>query len=92
VLTKLHVAYSRAQAEKRYVQHLLAEQGAEVAAAIGAGGHVYVCGDGAHMAKDVHAALVSLLVAHAGVSEAAAGEQLAAMTKEGRYVRDVWVA
>ena len=39
-----------------------------------------VCGDGAAMAKDVHAELESSLSAAA----------LKAMKEEGRYVRDIW--
>lgn len=92
VLTKLHVAFSRAQAQKRYVQHLVIEAGAEVAAVLQGGGSVFVCGDGAHMAKDVHAALTAALAEHAGLDEAAAAEHLACMAREGRYVRDVWMA
>ena len=52
---------------------------------------VYVCGDGANMAKDVHGALVDALAVHVdGMDEKRASEMLMAMTKEGRYVRDIW--
>ncbi len=43
-LTQFDVAFSRDQREKRYVQHLLAENASKVAAWIAAGGHIYICG------------------------------------------------
>ena len=89
-LTKLRVAFSRAQDHKVYVQHLLRGDAAEVARLVAGGAHVYVCGDGAAMAKDVHAALAGVLRDQLGVSEAQAAAELAAMAKEGRYVRDIW--
>ena len=50
-----------------------------------------MCGDGANMAKDVHGALVNALAAHVdGMDEKRASDTLMAMTKEGRYVRDIW--
>lgn len=73
-----------------YVQHLLKEDAAEVAKLIAGGAYVFVCGDGAAMAKDVHAALQTILRDQLGLSEAQAAQELAAMTKEGRYVRDIW--
>jgi sulfite reductase alpha subunit-like flavoprotein len=42
------------------------------------------------MAKDVHAALLKVLVDSAGMSEADATTFLSTMTKEKRYVRDIW--
>lgn len=52
--------------------------------------HIYVCGDGAAMAKGVHTCLLNLLVHHGGFSAEQAAEKLVAMTKQGRYVRDIW--
>lgn len=75
---------------QEYVQHLLKEDAAEVAKLIASGAHVYVCGDGAAMAKDVHAALQVVLRDQMGMSEAQAAQELATMTKDGRYVRDIW--
>jgi sulfite reductase alpha subunit-like flavoprotein len=53
------------------------------------GGYLYVCGS-VRMAKDVHAAMVALLVQHDGMTEAEAEAELVAMAARGRYVRDVW--
>lgn len=43
-LTKLYVAFSRDQAQKVYVQHLLSENGEEIWNILDQGGHLYVCG------------------------------------------------
>ena len=44
LLTKLYVAFSRDQAHKVYVQHLLEQNGEEVWKILDKGGHIYVCG------------------------------------------------
>ncbi len=54
------------------------------------GGCVYVCGDGASMAKDVHAALVDIVAEGGGLSTADAAARLAQLAKAQRYVRDIW--
>lgn len=74
-----------------YVQKLVEEDGAELADLLVAKkGFFYICGDGAHMAKDVNAALLRVLQQHGDMSEAQATEYVADMVKEKRYVRDVW--
>eukprot|EP00271_Cylindrocystis_brebissonii_P003286 TRINITY_DN1408_c0_g1_i4.p1 TRINITY_DN1408_c0_g1~~TRINITY_DN1408_c0_g1_i4.p1 ORF type:complete len:722 (-),score=109.53 TRINITY_DN1408_c0_g1_i4:140-2305(-) len=91
ILTRLVVAFSRAQEEKVYVQDKVRAHGGELYALLqNPKAHVFVCGDGAHMAKDVHAALLSLLAKHGDTSEAMAVTHLNTMIAEKRYIRDVW--
>jgi NADPH-ferrihemoprotein reductase len=89
-LEQLRCAFSREGPTKVYVQHLVQQDGEQLAQLMQQGAHVFVCGDGAHMAKDVHATLLAVLQEHGGVSAADAEAQLAQMSKEGRYVRDIW--
>ena len=73
-------------------------QAAEVAQLVSSpGAHVFICGDGARMAQDVHAALVEVLTQHgtqsssgASMTQGQAAAHLAEMTKQQRYVRDIW--
>lgn len=89
-LTKLEVAFSREQERKVYVQHMMRKHGKALFDMIEDDGYVFVCGDGAAMAKDVHSCLQDIVVEHGGVDAKEAGEQLMHMTQQGRYVRDVW--
>ncbi|MGU7770555.1 molybdopterin-dependent oxidoreductase [Burkholderia sp. MR1-5-21] len=89
-LTRLDLAFSRDQAEKVYVQDRMREQGAELFAWLEEGAHFYVCGDASRMAKDVDAALKSVVAVHGGMSDDKASEYVARLAKERRYVRDVY--
>jgi sulfite reductase (NADPH) flavoprotein alpha-component len=89
-LHRLDLAFSRDTAQKIYVQQRLRERGAELYAWLENGAHVYVCGDSTHMAKDVHAALIDVAVAHGGYSPDDAKAWLADLMQQGRYARDVY--
>ena len=74
-----------------YVQDLIeAEAAAVCACLLEAGGHVYVCGDGQKMAKDVHAALVVAISAKMKMSAADAEAKLSELSEGGRYCREIW--
>jgi len=90
VLHRLDVAFSRDQAEKRYVQHVLRERGADLYEWLAGGAHLYVCGDAAQMAKDVHAALAEIVATHGGKTPEAAQAWLSERLQDGRYARDVY--
>jgi sulfite reductase (NADPH) flavoprotein alpha-component len=79
-LARCDAVFSRDQAAKRYVQHVLDESSAEIRAWVEKGAAIYVCGSLQTMAADVHRSLAAIL-------GTAALEKLAA---EGRYRRDVY--
>ncbi len=90
VLTRLDLAFSRDQAAKVYVQHRMTEAAAEVWAWLEAGAHVYVCGDARRMALDVDHALHEIVAGQGGMTPEAARDHVKALSKAGRYQRDVY--
>jgi len=79
-IVDLHVAFSRQDGKKTYVQDLLKDQADRVRALIEQGAIVYVCGDGGRMEPDVKRALAAIY-----------GEPgVATLAAENRYVLDVW--
>lgn len=90
VLTRLSTAFSRDQAQKIYVQHRMAEEGAELWRWLCEGAYFYVCGDAKRMASDVELALAAVAAAHGGMDAAAAQAWVKQLAKDGRYLRDVY--
>ncbi|MEM1301757.1 MAG: sulfite reductase subunit alpha [Pseudomonadota bacterium] len=90
LLTRLDLAFSRDQADKIYVQHRMVENGKDLFAQLEAGGHFYVCGDATRMAKDVDAALHSIIETQGGMTPEAATEYVNRLKRDKRYVRDVY--
>jgi len=90
VLTHLDVAFSRDQAQKVYVQDKLTAKGAEVWSWLQQGAHLYICGDGNRMAKDVHQALLQIVQTHGGLSAEAADEYFEELRATKRYQKDVY--
>jgi sulfite reductase (NADPH) flavoprotein alpha-component len=90
VLTRLDVAFSRDQEHKVYVQHRLLEHGSTLWAWLQEGAHLYVCGDAAHMAPDVEAALLAAIREHGGRSDDDARSYLLDLQRARRYQRDVY--
>nr|WP_315478617.1 sulfite reductase subunit alpha [uncultured Rhodoferax sp.] len=79
-LTRVDWVFSRDQAQRRYVQHVLKESGDAVRAWVSDGAAVYVCGSLEGMAGEVDQALQTIL-----------GEPtLQHLATEGRYRRDVY--
>lgn len=89
-LDRLDLAFSRDQANKVYVQHRLRENGRELYDWLNNGAHLYVCGDATRMARDVEDALLDVLAEHGNRHREHAAEQLEALRREGRYMRDVY--
>jgi sulfite reductase (NADPH) flavoprotein alpha-component len=90
VLSKLDVAFSRDQAQKVYVQDKLKAKGAEVWSWLQQGAHLYICGDGNRMAKDVHQALLNIAAEHGGLSAEAAADYFEQLRETKRYQKDVY--
>ena len=89
-VTDLHVAFSRADTPKSYVQDLISAQKDKVWKLIEAGAIIYVCGDGGKMEPDVKRVLTTIYRERAGADEAAALRWIDSMGTQNRYVLDVW--
>lgn len=90
VLARLDLAFSRDQADKRYVQHCLQEQAAEVFRWLENGASLYVCGDARRMAEDVQKTLLDLVAQQGGMDANAARQYLVQLRQQKRYQRDVY--
>jgi sulfite reductase (NADPH) flavoprotein alpha-component len=89
-LNRLDLAFSRDQSDRVYVQHKMADYGADLWRWLEEGAHFYVCGDAARMARDVDAVLTSIIKTHGGMSEEAAHHYKRELVADKRYVRDVY--
>ena len=90
LLTRLDLAFSRDQADKIYVQNRMLENAAELWAWLEAGAHFYVCGDASRMAKDVDAALHTIIETAGGKSADEAKAYVTKLKADKRYQRDVY--
>ncbi|NQZ09347.1 MAG: assimilatory sulfite reductase (NADPH) flavoprotein subunit [Algicola sp.] len=90
VLNNLDVAFSRDQAKKVYVQDRLLENGEAIYQWLSNGAHVYICGDGARMAKDVHNALLAIVGQYGNLDSEQAEEYLSELRSNKRYQKDVY--
>lgn len=90
VLTRLDLAFSRDAASKVYVQDRMRENGAELFAWLEEGAALYICGDADRMARDVHLALTAIVAEHGGFDIADAERYMQTLSREGRYLRDVY--
>jgi sulfite reductase (NADPH) flavoprotein alpha-component len=90
LLTRLDLAFSRDQVSKIYVQHRMLEAASELWAWLEDGAHFYVCGDASRMARDVDAALHTIIETVGGKSAEEAKAYVARLKAEKRYQRDVY--
>lgn len=79
-LPEVDYAFSRDQAEKEYVQHILQQKSEQLVNWIEAGAAIYVCGSLKGMAQEVEKTLINILGA----------EQLEQLKKNKRYQRDIY--
>ncbi|OUL57417.1 assimilatory sulfite reductase (NADPH) flavoprotein subunit [Pseudoalteromonas ulvae] len=90
LLTQCDVAFSRDQAQKVYVQDKLRKQGEQVFSWLEQGAHFYICGDANRMAKDVHQALIDIIIEHGGKDAEQAEQYLKDLRSNNRYQKDVY--
>jgi cytochrome P450 / NADPH-cytochrome P450 reductase len=90
-VTRLHVAFSRAEgAPKQYVQDLIAREADVLWTLLEAGAAIYVCGDASKMAPAVRQAFIDIVARKGGLTPAAAEAKIDALGAQGRYSADVW--
>jgi len=83
-------AFSREQAHKVYVQHLIKQNGKLVNELLQQKANFYVCGDAAHMAREVNDVLGQIIAQERGVDEKKADQVVKSMRSSGVYQEDVW--
>jgi len=88
-VVSLFTAFSREKDKKVYVQHRMHEHKASVWGLLDQGAHVFICGDGGVMAKDVRAELTEIIESVGGRPNGGE-EYLTRMDKQGRFHLDVW--
>jgi NADPH-ferrihemoprotein reductase len=90
VITGLHLAFSREQEKKVYVQHRIVEEGEALSRVIlEKRAHIYVCG-ATSMGSDVLHAFQEVLNKHGKLSVDAAKAHVKTMQDESRYVQELW--
>jgi hypothetical protein len=86
----LITAFSRDGREKVYVQHRLEEHKKEVNELLQQGAYFYVCGDAAHMAREVNNVLGQIIASERGLSEEQGHEMVKRLRNSNLYqVRDL---
>lgn len=86
----LHTAFSRDGPKKVYVQHQMEEYGEEVNKLLEQKAYFYVCGDAAHMAREVNNLLGKIIAKYRNVSDTKGEEVVKAMRASNQYQEDVW--
>lgn len=82
---ELITAFSREGPKKVYVQHRLKEQAQTVNELLEKKAYFYVCGDAAHMAREVNQVLAQIIAEKRGVSEQKGEEIVKAMRTANQY-------
>lgn len=90
VLTNVHLAFSRDQKSRIYVQHRMLEHAAELWQWINEGAYIYVCGTRDPMSRDVENALIQIAQHYGGNSVTEAVSFVDKLREEGRYLLDVY--
>ncbi len=89
-LSKISLAFSRDQPEKKYVQHILLQEGAEFFEWLESGAYVYVCGAREPMSVDVENTILEVIARFGNKKPEEAVTYLDELRDAGRYVKDVY--
>lgn len=90
ILTEMHLAFSREQNEKVYVQHLLAKNAKDTWKLIDEqGAYIYVCG-AVKMGQDVSEALRKIIGQYGDRTTTDAKAYLDDMASNGRFIQELW--
>jgi NADPH-ferrihemoprotein reductase len=87
---EMYTAFSRDGPKKVYVQNKLEEAGEEVNKLLEQKAYFYVCGDAAHMAREVNTLLGKIISKYRNISETKGEEIVKAMRASNQYQEDVW--
>jgi sulfite reductase (NADPH) flavoprotein alpha-component len=90
VLTKLHVAFSRDQQEKVYVQHRMLQHSYEIYEWLSNGASLYLCGLKNPMSVDVENTLIRIVEEAGNKSNEEAAAFVEQLKEDGRYLKDVY--
>jgi len=93
ILSELNLAFSRFNENQRtYVQHKMMEGDTpkNIWNILSNGGHFYVCGDAAGMARDVHETLLNIIQKEGGKLREEAVKIIEDLQKSNRHQSDVW--
>ncbi|HET6565946.1 MAG TPA: flavodoxin domain-containing protein [Xanthomonadales bacterium] len=89
LLQHIDCAFSRDQAEKVYVQHIVRQQGERLEQWLQNGAQIYLCG-GLSMGKEVEQAVQDVLAEQRGLDATAAAEAFAELRRNGRILKDLY--
>jgi sulfite reductase alpha subunit-like flavoprotein len=86
-----HLAASRDQESKVYVQHLVAQQGVKVWDILAnRGGYLYICGSSGKMPQAVREAVIKIACEHGQFSESKAEQFVTQLELHGRWLEECW--
>ena len=89
LLDRVDGAFSRDQAEKRYVQHVVKEHAGQIDEWLNAGAQIYICGSLA-MGSEVEQALRQGIALNRGLEDKEAAEVVAGLRRDRRLLKDLY--
>lgn len=87
---RFDLAFSRDQPGKRYVQHVIRENAAELVQWLEDGAYLYICGDSRHMAKDVENAVLDIVKEERGLTREDATAYIDELKLSKHFQQDVY--